>query len=396
MQDGIERRRFVKYALAGAMTLAVGVQAPRVASLLGGTADAAASGVRSLIIGEALAEMADLTQVYVRTFSAPGVPAYPGPVISVLQGDEVRLSITNALREPHAFAVAGTGVGTGPIAPGATAEIAFPAPAPGTYVYLDPTDAPVNRLLGLAGVLVVLPGDAATPYASPTPAVRRLFGDLGSTAHFPGEPWKPARTRVWHLHTIDPRWHDMALQGRPIDPARMAREHLPRYFLLNGRSGYFASHDHDTAPYGRIGQPHLIRIANTGSTANALHIHGNHVYVLAEDAGVRDDVPCIDTWRVPPLGTVDWLLPYVCPPDIPGAPAHLRTALREELAYRDPYGLPQSPIEYPMHCHAEPSQTAAGGNYPGGLVTHWAIAGDLDGVDLPGADPALYDHDPTT
>ena len=31
-----------------------------------------------------------------------------------------------------------------------------------------------------------------------------------------------------------------------------------------------------------------------------------------------------------------------------------------------------------MHSHKEPSQTANGGNYPGGMVTHWAITGDLD------------------
>ena len=30
--------------------------------------------------------------------------------------------------------------------------------------------------------------------------------------------------------------------------------------------------------------------------------------------------------------------------------------------------------EYPMHCHAEPSQTAAGGLYPGGLVAGWFLA----------------------
>jgi hypothetical protein len=28
-----------------------------------------------------------------------------------------------------------------------------------------------------------------------------------------------------------------------------------------------------------------------------------------------------------------------------------------------------------MHCHCEMSQTAAGGNYPQGLVTHWQIEG---------------------
>ena len=30
--------------------------------------------------------------------------------------------------------------------------------------------------------------------------------------------------------------------------------------------------------------------------------------------------------------------------------------------------------EYPMHCHSEPSQTAAGGLYPGGLVAGWTLA----------------------
>jgi hypothetical protein len=47
-------------------------------------------------------------------------------------------------------------------------------------------------------------------------------------------------------------------------------------------------------------------------------------------------------------------------------------------------------MTYPMHCHSEPSQAGAGGNYPGGLVTHWAITGDINGVpfdDVFGVDP---------
>jgi hypothetical protein len=40
----------------------------------------------------------------------------------------------------------------------------------------------------------------------------------------------------------------------------------------------------------------------------------------------------------------------------------------------------QNPIPYPMHCHSEPSQAGAGGNYPGGLVTIWQIDGDVNGV----------------
>jgi hypothetical protein len=33
---------------------------------------------------------------------------------------------------------------------------------------------------------------------------------------------------------------------------------------------------------------------------------------------------------------------------------------------------------YPMHCHAEPSQVAMGGMYPGGLVGHWTIAAPVE------------------
>jgi hypothetical protein len=37
----------------------------------------------------------------------------------------------------------------------------------------------------------------------------------------------------------------------------------------------------------------------------------------------------------------------------------------------------------------EMSQTAAGGNYPQGLVAHFEITGDLDGVDFPVPHPRL-------
>lgn len=61
----------------------------------------------------------------------------------------------------------------------------------------------------------------------------------------------------------------------------------------------------------------------------------------------------------------------------------------------------QNPIPYPMHCHSEPSQAGAGGNYPGGLVTIWQINGDVNGVlfdNAPGiipdpVDAAIYTND---
>jgi len=190
----------------------------------------------------------------------------------------------------------------------------------------------------------------------------------------------------------------MAEAGRPIDASRLVSDYRTTYFTLNGASGFFASHDPANAPAGRVGQPHLVRIVNTGMAAHSLHIHGNHVFLCAVDGAPASNVRFVDTWRVGPLGRADWLLPFIRPPDVCGPEARpLREVMREELSYRDPYGIAQCPIEYPMHCHMEPSQTATGGNYPGGLVTHWAITGDLDGdfsrwFDCPPT-PALPDPD---
>jgi FtsP/CotA-like multicopper oxidase with cupredoxin domain len=380
--SAIERRKFLGLGLTSlAAVMALGsTQAGR---MLGGRANAATQEIE-LTISDAIVEMVDLAPVYMWTFADAAGPSVPGPVLYATEGDTIELSITNALDEPHAFAVAGTGIMAGPIAPGAKIQVSFEAPAPGTYIYLDPLSAPLNRIMGLHGVLVVLPAEGPSPYASPPPALNALFSDLGTTDHFPGEPWSVERTRIWHIHTVDPRWNARVDAGQLVNPAQMAADFLPQYFLLNGQSGFFASHHPDTTPVGRIGQPHLIRIVNTGLASHSLHIHGNHVFVTAENGVLSDNIPFVDSWQCGPLDRVDWLLPYLRPPDIPGPVNRpLNVAMREELNYRDKNGLYQSPIEYPMHCHMEPSQTAAGGNYPGGLVTHWAITGDLDGTDFP-------------
>lgn len=55
------------------------------------------------------------------------------------------------------------------------------------------------------------------------------------------------------------------------------------------------------------------------------------------------------------------ILPFERPPDVPVWPP------REE-----PF-----PLKYVMHCHTEMSQTAGGGNYPQGLVTHWTMTSPI-------------------
>lgn len=380
------RREFIKYSSCGLVALAVGtLDLP----FLFRTRAFAADQIVDLTMEGALVEMIDQTQVFHWLFSSAATgPSFPGPVIFAKSGDEITINLTNNLFEDHAFQIVATDVLTGPIPPGGKFSLTFTAPAAGTYLYQDPLNAPVNRVLGLHGLLVVLPQSGNTPYSFPTAPVQQLFNDLGTTALFPGEPWLAERSRIWLFSSIDPRFNDQAQRGLAIDPLQFTATFLPRYFTINGKSGAFASHADDVIPRGRIGQPHLIRMVNAGMAAHSPHQHANHYYILSQNNQVSDNVFDVDTFTVAPLDRIDMLIPFIRPPDIPGdVNIPLRFLIPNELA--TVLITPQSPLSWPMHCHMEMSQTAAGGNYPQGLVTHFEITGDVDGVDFPVPRPKL-------
>ena len=70
------------------------------------------------------------------------------------------------------------------ISPMSQVDFSFLAPAAGTYLYFDPLNNPINRIMGLHGTLVVLPTGGETPYSNPPPAIQRLFGDLYKAEQF--------------------------------------------------------------------------------------------------------------------------------------------------------------------------------------------------------------------
>lgn len=382
----MNRREFLKVGVGSLAAITVGDLS--IPAIFKSDAYAAVQQTINLSITEALVEMVDLTPVYMWTFAdEEHGPHFPGPVIFVRESDVVRLKITNQLDEDHAFAIHGTRIKTGIIRPGQTKRIFFVAPPAGTYIYFDPLNAPVIRVLGLHGAIVVLPRTGNTPYRQPTSQVQQLFNDLGTTAEFPGHPWNPTRTWIWLFHNIDPRWHQMAQTDQPFNSRQLRNEFLPRYFTINGKSGFFASHDMHIALHGHVGEPALVRIVNAGLATHSPHLHANHFFVIAKNGRVQDNLFFIDTVTVRPLDRVDWLVPFERPPDIPAVHPNnpqklLRLDAAEELGLSFG-GVAQSPLDYPMHCHMEMSQTAAGGNYPLGLISHIDFTGDKDGVPFP-------------
>jgi hypothetical protein len=285
----------------------------------------------------------------------------PERVLQLNEGETLELSITNTLREPHNFVIRGV-VDSGPIAPGATwTGTVPPTLQTGTYIFEDTLLGPVGRVLGLHGVVIV------TPPSEPW----RLLPGSESLPFLEFE-----RQFVWIFHDIDPAWNAAAKAGRAatINP----RSFKPAYFTINGRSGVEAvegvASGSDTRPCGRVrnsdrdgrevGQ--AIRLVNTGLAAHQIHFHGNHVIVVTRNGrelrlpgevlSPEDIQSEKDVVRLMPLDRKDTILPMHTPHDALGD----RVAAGQTL-------------HYPMHCHAEMSQTAAGGMYPGGQVTDWVL-----------------------
>lgn len=359
----MERRRFLQYGAAGAAAMLLGEDA---------FAQTGATVRATLTIEQADVEMIDGEVVFMLLFaSSTGVR----PIIRAVEGDLVTFTIYNNDTRAHGFAIAGIPAATiNSIPAGGSRSVTFTAPRGGSYLYLDPTRAPVYRILGLHGAFIVSPRDPTTPAGAVTPysrtaqtaSTRALFEALGPPGRFPGHRWTPDRDRVWVFSETDPALNRKVDLNQTITLSTVVATFAPRYFTLNGLSGVDAAHDPGTHAEGYIGEPMLIRVLNAGVATHSPHIHGNHVMELsgvnASGAQVlRDNIVERDTWIMAPMDRKDVLLPFERPPDIPLA------------AY--PMGQEPFPLLYPMHCHTEMSQTAGGGNYPQGLITDWTILG---------------------
>lgn len=394
----VNRRAFLKFSSCGLTAVALGGAGGWSLFGLNSVAHAASGSTIVLSMVEADAEMVDGVTVPMWAFAsdlfAASPARIPGPILFVREGEMLTVQVTNLIPNggAHGFAIPGV-ADTGAIPFGETRSVTFAAPAAGTYFYLDPNNAPVNRVMGLHGALVVLPSPVGnnTPYSNPTPNVQRLFDDFGTTAHFPGHPWDQDRNAIWIVSTVDPNRNAEAFADPTgISPAIFAAtagadRYLPQYFTINGASGFFGAqhghgehdgHDHSNNPdnqakisiHGNVGQPSIIRTLNAGLMWHSLHIHGNHVYRLTDDDVVRNHLEMVDTWSMPPGARRDVLLPFIAPPDIPA-----NFWARAAAGTNDE----RFPLLYPMHDHNEISNTAAGGNYPQGLATHWQIDGPV-------------------
>ncbi|MDZ4230334.1 MAG: multicopper oxidase domain-containing protein [Dehalococcoidales bacterium] len=406
------------------------------------------------------------------------LPECPGPTIMATKGDTIHIKITNDLPEPHAFSIPGLGLNSVPdvIPSGECREYDITATQCGAFLYYDNLNEPVNRMMGLHGAVIILPTEAErapghnlTPYDNPTPNVQALFDSFGTDV-FPGLAWEegdatpwalnnafpehgtvdmpnatPFRHYLWLLHQASPRlfaevgdyydtngavypaqeFMDKFLRGDFVlnnnqnahSSGIEAVSYKPQYFTVNGQSGFFAHDSAYVTPMGRVGEPVVIYILNAGLWLHSMHLHANHFYVTDVNQAVQENPIWVDVFNVHPMDRVDYVVPFMRPPDVPnqrgiGRPdpalgtcwpplQEMNTYIPdigEETALRpvydmhgqvvlDGFGQPVidkeidlaqrlSPLCYPMHDHSEPSQTSQGGNYNTGLISGIYFTGD--------------------
>jgi len=435
----LDRRDFIKYTVGGLAAIVVGsklawgLKNPAMADAAVQTLDIhIADAVKGMVTDNPGNPAKCYFWIY-KSVNPDIPPECPGPIIIAAKGDTVQIKVTNDLDEPHAFFIPGM-VDSGPIAPGATWTGSFTASTSGGHLYYDNLNAPVNRMMGLHGALIVMPtvpaaGHKLTPYDNPTPGVQKLYDEFGSSAHFPGLAWEqgdpatntpPFRQYVWLDHQASPKLFAEVgnLPAGQIYPAqrfldRFLRDpftpdakdsYLPQYFTINGQSGFFSHFNAHITPMVRAGEPVVVHILNAGLWTHSMHLHANHMYITSVNGAPMENPYWVDVWNVEPMDRTDYTIPAMRIPDVPnrrgigmpdppligdnGRPCYppveemntfippLGTTGKDANGNPVELGQRLSPLCYPMHDHSEPSQCAQGGNYNLGLISGIYFKGD--------------------
>jgi len=218
-----------------------------------------------------------------------------GPTLEGVEGDRVRIYVTNRLDAPTTVHWHGIllpsgmdgvgGVSQAAIAPGETFKYEFPLRQHGTFMYHSHHDEMTQMQLGMMGLFVIHPREPAGP-----PPDRDYAIMLSE--------WK------------------IEVGARRPDPNEMTDFNI---FTMNGRS--FPG---TAALVARRGERVRIRLGNLSTMSHhAIHLHGFNFKVVATDGG-----------EIPPAG--QW----------PETTVHMPTGSTRTIEF-----VADAPGDWVMHCH---------------------------------------------
>jgi hypothetical protein len=387
----MKRRDFLKLSATGVASIIIGSHLPflRAKDAFAATSNIEVTitdAVKEMVTHNAINDARCYFWVYRMKVDGVDIPVdCPGPTIYAIKGDILNFTIKNDLDEPHSLFIPGM-CDSGPIAPGQTITVNnVVLNKSGGTMYYDNLNAPVNRVMGLHGALVVLPDSANgnnnyTPYDSPTAHVQNLFNSFGSNnvgapVAFPGLRWQDGdpsnagltnptpgfRQFVWLYHQASPRLfaevgNHPAGQNYPAatfvqkftrDPFSPTRQNgKPEFFTINGQSGFFSHFSPAITPMVRVGEPFVIHIMNAGLQVVSHHFHCNHFYVTSTGTAQPGSGPLgpdvstnpiwVDVYGIKPMDLVDYTFPAMRPPDVP----NIRGIGRPDLPLQTASGTP--------------------------------------------------------
>lgn len=200
----------------------------------------------------------------------------PGPTIEAVEGDRVRLLVTNKLPEPTSVHWHGlylpngmdgvSGLTQPHIKPGETYAYEFTLRQNGTYMYHPHADEVVQMAMGMMGMIVIHPRDAAE---------RRVDRDYCMILH---------------------NW-DIAPGTKTPNSATMTEFNL---WTINSRT-----YPGTASMVARTGERVRIRVANLSMHDHPMHIHGVTMIVTGTDGGwIRESAQWPETTVLVPVGAV--------------------------------------------------------------------------------------------
>ena len=164
-------------------------------------------------------------------------------IIQLLPGDSLSLQIINNDTLSHEFLLDNGESNPIIIAAGDTGTFSLSDALKGIYSFSDPSNAVINRYLGLMGVLVVS-GNSHNQF-------------------------------YWNLHEYQSSLNSQLEAPGSIDWS----EFEPDYFMVNGRSSPYIDEDPSARVVANVSDTIEIIVFNSGRSVHPIHFHGFHVLV---------------------------------------------------------------------------------------------------------------------
>ena len=194
-------------------------------------------------------------------------------VIAIRISDSLKITLVNNDTVLHGFSIRQSSI-QAMVNPAQSLTVIFVPSSEGNFIYYDHLNSPVNRYLGLAGMICV--------------------SNTSSRKYF------------WNLKEHQTDYNKQAAQGNAVN----WNSYYPDYFTINGKSFPDLQNDTTAKITANVGDTLLLFVANTGQSMHSLHFHGFHCRSVYSSDSNRKLNWVKDTW---PLKSMESLILELVP-----------------------------------------------------------------------------------